>query len=227
VPFVQLNYGLTDRIQARVESQILLTTVAPGTGRRSVGLGDVTVGLKYRLVDQVGGPEYSNECDPEQYEAAYGIQAPFSLSIFPLLTFPTGNEHEGLGSGEYVADFPVDVARQIGKLYLIGEFSFGWAYHEKSSPNELALGLAVYYSITPKLDLLGEQRIEVLTAGRGPTLWLMNFGAQYEINDTFSVLSGIGTSVTATSSIAPMNLSLIVGAEITLPFLARTANRWP
>jgi len=218
VPFVQLNYGLTDRIQARLEGQVPLTTVAPSNGGLSVGFGDVSTGLKYRFMDQIDGLEYSDTCDPEQSEAAWGVTGPFSISIFPQLTFPTGDDKLGLGSGEYFAELPVDVARKIGKLYLVGEFSFVWAYHDKSSPNELALGLAAYYSLTPKLDLLGEQRINFLTAGRGPTLWLMNVGAQYEINDTFAVFFSTGTSVAATSSVAPTNLSVIIGTEITLPF---------
>lgn len=217
VPFLQLNYGLTDRIEARLEGQVPLTTVAPGSGGLSVGFGDVAAGLKYRLMDQIDGLEYSDTCDPQQSEADYGIQGPFSISVFPQFSFPSGGMRQGLGSGEYSAEFPIDIARKIGDLYLVGEFSAVWTYHDKSSPNEVALGLAGYYSITPKLDLLGEQRVSFQTAGRGPTLWLMNLGAQYQFNDTVAVFGATGTSVAATSTVAPTNLSVIVGTEIMLP----------
>jgi len=142
VPIVQLNYGVTDRIQARVAGEIPMTTVAPDNGRRAIGFGDVSAGLKYRFMDQVDGLEDEDTCDPRQSEASYGVHGPFSISIFPQFSFPTGAVNQGLGSGEYSAEVPLDVARQFGDLFLIGEFSFLWRYHDRSLPNEIALGLA-------------------------------------------------------------------------------------
>jgi hypothetical protein len=220
-PLVQLNYGLTDRFQARVEGEIPLTTVAPGNGGLSVGFGDVSAGAKYRFMDQIDGLEYSDTCDPQQSEAAYGLQGPFSISVFPQFSFPTGGVNQGLGSGEYSAEFPIDLARKFGELYMVGELSFVWRYHDRSLPNEVAFDLAAYYSITPKLDLLGEQRIAFLTSGSGTTLWLMNLGAQYQFNDTFALFGAAGTSAAATSAVAPSNFSMTVGTEITLPLNRR------
>lgn len=99
VPIVQLNYGVTDRIQARVEGEIPMTTVAPDNGHRATGFGDVSAGLKYRFMDQVDGLEYEDTCDPQQSEALYGIQGPFSVSIFPQFSFPTGSTNGGLVPG--------------------------------------------------------------------------------------------------------------------------------
>src|SRR5208337_3104378 len=167
VPIVQLKYGVTDRIQARVEGEIPMTTVAPDNGRRAIGFGDVSAGVKYRFMDQIGGLEDEDTCDPRQSEASYGISGPFSVSVFPQFSFPTGSVNQGLGSGEYEMETPLDVARKFGDLFLIGEFSFLWRYHDRSLPNELAVGLAAYYSITQKLDLLGEQRVSFRTSGHG------------------------------------------------------------
>ena len=217
VPIVQLNYGVTDRIQARVEGEIPMTTVAPDNGRRAIGFGDVSAGVKYRFMDQIGGLEDEDTCDPRQSEASYGISGPFSVSVFPQFSFPTGSVNQGLGSGEYEMETPLDVARKFGDLFLIGEFSFLWRYHDRSLPNELAVGLAAYYSITQKLDLLGEQRVSFRTSGHGATLWLMDVGAQYQINDNFAVFGSVGTSVAATSAVAPSNLTTVVGIDWTLP----------
>ena len=217
VPIVQLNYGVTDRVQARVAGEIAMTTVAPDDGRRAIGFGDVSAGLKYRFMDQVGGLEDQDTCDPRQSEASYGIRGPFSISIFPQFSFPTGSVNRGLGSGEYSMEAPLDVARKFGELFLIGEFSFLWRYHDRSLPNEIAVGLAAYYSITPHLDLLGEQRLNFRTSGRGATLWLMDAGAQYQINDSFAVFGSVGTNVAASSAVAPSNLTTIVGVDWTLP----------
>lgn len=217
VPIVQLNYGLTGRVQARVEGEIPMTTVAPDDGRRAIGFGDVSAGLKYRFMDQVDGLEYEDTCDPQQSEARFGIQGPFSISIFPQFSFPTGSANQGLGSGEYAVEIPVDVARKFGELFLIGEFDFLWRYHERSLPNEMALGIAAYYSITPHLDLLGENRLNLRTSGHGATLWLMNIGAQYQINDNLAVFGSVGTSVAATSAVAPSNIATMVGIDLAFP----------
>jgi hypothetical protein len=217
VPIVELNYGLTDRVQARVEGEIPMTTVTANHGRLAVGFGDLSAGLKYRLMDQIGGLEDEDTCDPRQSEAPYGIHGPVSVSVFPQFIFPTGAFKQGLGSGEYALDLPLDVARKIGDLYIIGEFSLLWRYHDRSLPNEVAVGLAAYYSLTEELDLLGEQRVDFLTSGQGPTLWLMDLGAQYQITDSFAVFGTVGTSVAATSAVAPSNLSTVVGLNWTLP----------
>jgi len=217
VPVVQLNYGVTDRIQVRVGGEVPMTTVAPNNGRLSVGFGDVSAGLKYRFMDQVDGLEYSDTCDPPQSEAPYGLKGPLSISVFPQFSFPSGSVNQGLGSGEYSAEIPVDVARKLEKLYLIGEFDFLWRYHDRSLPNEIQLGIAAYYSITQQLDLLGEQRISFQTSGQGGTLWLMNVGAQYQINDVVALFGSVGTSAAASSAVAASNMMTIVGADFTIP----------
>jgi hypothetical protein len=71
--------------------------------------------------------------------------------------------------------------------------------------------------LTDYLDLLGEERLNFLTAGRGPSLWLMDIGAQYYLNDYFAIFGAIGTSVAGTSAVAPPYLTTIIGTDINLP----------
>jgi hypothetical protein len=216
-PLVQFNYGITDRIQARISGEIPVTTVAPNNGGPAAGFGDVSTGLKYRFMDQIDGLEYEDTCDPPQNEDPDGIQGPVSISIFPQFSFPTGSASHGLGSGEYSLEFPFDVAREIGNLYLVGEGNFIWNYHDRQSPNQLEVGIAIYYSLTSKWELLGEQRLSFATSGRGATLWFMNIGSDYELNRYLTIFGAVGTSVAATSTVAPSNLTTIVGATIKLP----------
>ncbi|MGH8012529.1 MAG: hypothetical protein ACREQ4_08525 [Candidatus Binataceae bacterium] len=217
VPIVQLNYGITDRIQGRVAGEIPITTVAPDNGKLTAGFGDMSAGIKYRFMDQRGGLEYTDDCDPRQSEAAYGLVGPVSLSLFPQFTFPTGSVNRGLGSGEYSMEIPADVAREFGNLYVVGEGDFLWQYHDRSSPNQFALGVAAYYSLTPDWDLLGEQRVEIPTAGYGSTVWLMNIGSEYQVNDYFAVFGAFGTSAAASSNVAASNFAMVVGTDLTIP----------
>ena len=217
VPLVQLNYGITDRIQGRVEGEIPLTTVAPDNGGRAAGFGDFSAGLKYRFMDQIDGLEFEDTCDPKQSEAPYGLEGPVSVSVFPQFSFPTGSSSRGLGTGEYSLEIPVDVAREIGDLYLIGEGDFVWQYHKRSTPNELQAGVAAYYTLSTRWELLGEQRMEFATSGRGASLWLMNIGAQYTLNKAVSIFGAVGTSVASTATLAPSPLMTIVGTDIDIP----------
>lgn len=219
VPLVHVNYGITDRLQARVGFGFPSTTVAPDNGGRAVGFDDVSVGLKYRFMDQINGHEYSDSCDPQQSEALYGLQGPVSVSVFPKLSFPTGSLSRGLGTGEYSLEIPVDIARAIGDLYVIGEVDFLWLYHNHLGANELEAGVVASYALSSKWNLLGEQRLDSATSGRGASLWLMDVGAVYQLNQHMMLFGAIGTSIAATSSLAPANLATMVGTRITIPIL--------
>lgn len=217
IPLVHLNYGITDRIQGRIRLRVPLTTVAPNDGGLAVGFGDMSAGLKYRFMDQIDGREYGDTCDPQQSEAPYGLQGPVSVSVFPQFNLPTGSVSRGLGSGEYSVEIPVDIAREFGKLYVIGEVDFVWRYHNHSSPNGLEGGIAVSYALSSKWSLLSEQRLDSATSGRGPTLWLMDLGAVYQLNQYVMLFGATGSSVAATFTVQPVNFATIVGTRLTIP----------
>jgi Putative MetA-pathway of phenol degradation len=216
VPEVQLNYGITPRLQGRVQGELPLTTASPN-GRAEAGFGDFTAGLKYRFIDEEDGPESDGTCDPDQSEDAYGLQGPASVSIFPQFTFPTGSSRKGSGFGQYSLFIPLDVARQFGPLILVGEADFDWNYHDRTSPNEFGLGIAAYYSLTPKWDLLGEQRFSIQTIGHGTATWLMNVGVQYQINDYVGLFGAVGTGASATLRVPQASFTSLVGVDITFP----------
>jgi hypothetical protein len=218
-PEVQLNYGITPRVQGRVQGEVPLTTVAPN-GSTEAGFGDLSAGVKYRFMDEDDddAPESDGTCDPDQAEDPYGLDGPVSVSIFPQFTFPTGSYRDGLGLGQYSLFLPIDVARQFGELNLIGEAAFEWNYHDRSAPNEVEVGIAAYYSLTPKLDLLGEQRFNIQTIGAGTAQWLMNLGAEYQLNDSLGFFASIGTGASATLRVAQTSFTSLIGVDISLAF---------
>jgi Putative MetA-pathway of phenol degradation len=216
VPLFHLNYGITDRIQGRIAGAIPLTTVAPDNGNLAVGFGDLSAGFKYRFMDQTNGLEYDDACNPRQSEDPYGLQGPVSVSVFPQFTFPTGSVNRGLGDGEYELAIPVDVAREIGKLYLVGEVDFIWLYHDHLGANEVQAGIAAFYAVNSKWNIVSEQRLDSATSGRGPSLWLMDIGAVYQLNQRVMVFGAIGTTVAATSTVAPTNAATIIGGRTVL-----------
>jgi hypothetical protein len=215
VPEVQFNYGWSDRLQWRVGTAIAATTVSP-SGHLEAGFGDSSAGLKYRFMDQIGGPEYDDTCKPRQAKEGGGLAGPVSISIFPQFNFPTGSEEHGLGAGEYSLFLPLDAARRFGDLTVIGEVSFLWRFHDRSEPNDFEFGIAGYYDLTPKWDLLGEQRVVIPTAGTGGTFWLMNIGAEYYFDREFSFFGSVGTSAGA-SAVADTDFAMLLGATYSIP----------
>jgi hypothetical protein len=215
-PEVQLNYGITPRLQGRVQGELPLTTVSPN-GSAAAGFGDLGAGLKYRFMDQIDGPESEGTCAPEQSEDPYGLEGPVSVSIFPQFSFPTGSSRKALGLGQYSLFLPLDVGRQFGSLIVIGEVAFWWNYRERSTPNELELGIAAYYTLSSRWEVLGEQRVNTQTVGHGTAQWLMNLGAQYQLNDYIGFFGSIGTAASATLRVPQSSFTSLIGVDITLP----------
>jgi outer membrane receptor protein involved in Fe transport len=143
-------------------------------------------------------------------------QGPVAASIFPQWSFPAGRQREGVRDGEYSLYVPLDVSREIGDFTLVGEGAFLWRYHQRAGPNEFQIGLAAYYDVTPKLELLGEQRVNLPTHGQGTEQWLFNLGAAYKVNDRVTVFGAAGRSFAASSRVEENPFMVLVGFEVTL-----------
>lgn len=228
VPIILFDYGVTDRIQARIDGAVGVTRL-PG-GSTDNGVGDISVGVKYRFLDQAGGTE---DEEPEQKagtskeearqlthdgseeEDRFAWEGPVSASIFPQWSFPTGPAREGIRDAEYSLFLPVDVGRDLGKLQVVGEGAFLWRYHQRAAPNEFEIGTAAFYDVTPKWELLGEQRVNLPTVGHGTAEWLFNLGARYEVNDHFAFFGSSGRSFRASSRIEERTYMVLIGFEVT------------
>ena len=213
VPVMQLNYGMTDRLQARLEGRYGLTTGSTDESP-AVGFGDLSAGVKYRFLDQQDSPEDEEDAESSPDEDPHGWSGPVSASIFPQLTFPTGSRRDALGDGEYSLFTPLDVGREIGKLTLLAEAAFFWRYHRRSGPNELQLGTAAYYALTEKLYLLGEQRVHLPTVGHATAQWLVNLGAWYDVTEHLAVYGAAGRGVRASDRAEQSDLLLTIGVEV-------------
>ena len=75
-----LTYGIANRVDAIISSSYLRTSVATeGAGTVNVhGISDTTAGIIWKLYDRQG----------------------LSLAVKPSVSFPTGNDEKGLGSGK-------------------------------------------------------------------------------------------------------------------------------
>ena len=103
LPLVDINYGVTDRDQLKIEFPVLTSDPADGSTRR--GMGNLLVGYKYRILDE--------------------SDSTFSLSLYPQLELPTGARKLGLDrKPAYI--LPVEIGRHFldDKLFVYGEVGF-------------------------------------------------------------------------------------------------------
>ena len=99
VPNLLLDYGITDRVQVRIDGAGALTRL-PGRSA-AAGFDDISTGIKYRFLDQsddsddrtkgtkAGATPAAHE-ESEKDEDRYAREGPVSASVFPQFSFPTG-----------------------------------------------------------------------------------------------------------------------------------------
>ena len=133
IPRLLLDYGITDRVQVRIDGAGALTRLR--VGRRLPASTTSPRGIKYRFLDQSDDDEAKGEkadASASEEEDRYAREGPVSASVFPQFTFPTGSRREGIRGAEYSLFVPVDVSRELGALTFVGEGAFLSRYHHRT-----------------------------------------------------------------------------------------------
>lgn len=92
---------LNERIELSVGTGYGVVDKTGGATRG--GMRDLSVGLKWRMLDEDGARP--------------------AITIEPELVLPTGDERAGIGSGAYAFELPLRAGRQFGAMRLTGEVS--------------------------------------------------------------------------------------------------------
>ncbi|MCZ6761202.1 MAG: transporter [Gemmatimonadetes bacterium] len=103
IPFWELVYGLTPRLELTIEGPVLLLDGPTGS---TVGLGDVVLGTKVRLL---GKPE-----------ADSGLSASLEVKL------PTGDDTRGLGSGATNVDLRTRWGWEVGREVVYFNLGYTW-----------------------------------------------------------------------------------------------------
>ena len=137
LPIVDINYGVGNHIQLKLEMPVLVQFDSRGTEAEA---GDVKCGVKWRFVDQ----------------EKHGV----NISMYPQVSFNTPGPQRLVNDGAQLL-LPMEFSRSWGKFALDAE---GGVNFLENARNELVLGLAAGYQATPKLELLGELHSAPLTS---------------------------------------------------------------
>lgn len=182
VPLVDINYGRLENDQWKIEFPVLNVREPDGTYER--GVGDVEVGWKFRFLDEE--------------------DSPFSMSIYPQLVIPTGDERRGLGGGRLETIFPVQIGRHFlnDRLFLYAEVGYT-AFESREQDDAWSYGVAAEYEVFDGFELVGEIHGEVPVTGPSRPDVLFNLGFKYALTENISLITAMGRSFSAKDGNGP------------------------
>jgi hypothetical protein len=167
-----LSLGVAPRLEVRIES--LLLSLEPDEGRGRGGIGDSLVGLKYRLLDDVGA-------------------VPALLGALTV-RLPTGDADRGLGAEEVDVGLLAVASKTLGPITLTG--NGGYTFVTRDRKLEFwTLAAAVEYRATAAWSLLGEV-VSFLPSHRGSETAVLRAGTTYAVHPRVKLDVGVGFGVT-------------------------------
>jgi hypothetical protein len=171
-PGFELNIGAAPNLQLHLVTPFATASVAGGPTMH--GLGDVEIGVKYRLVEE-------GEHWPQ-------------VGVFPMLELPTGNANRGLGNGQLWARLPLWLQKSWGPWTTYG--GGGCALNRAADARDyLFAGWLVQRDLSAKLTMGGELYTHGADTREGGGTAIFNAGGYYNFRPDFSLLFSLGHSL--------------------------------
>jgi hypothetical protein len=170
VPGVDLNYGVLPNVQLHAQPQIAYTR---GPGGNAVGLGDLELGVKYRLTR------------PDQ------PRSDWMVGIYPMLELPTGSARRGLGAGAHSVYLPLWVQTTRGRWTVFGGAGY-WLDHGTRAHDAWAGGITALYEVNARLQFGGEWYGTTRHHVDEATATGINLGGILQLRDGLALLFSAG-----------------------------------
>lgn len=167
LPLVDINYGIGERLQLKLETPYEVDAVGP----RQSGIGNGLAGVKWRFYD--AGDE--------------GLQ----ISTYPQVEFNyphSTSDRRGLADRGTSLLLPLEVSHVFGQLEIGAEVG-RWLRSDQS--DSWICGFAIGRKISENIELMAEVHDEVSTAAHRSEL-LMNFGTRITLTQHAGLLFSIG-----------------------------------
>ncbi len=172
LPLMDVNYGLGERLQLKVEIPWL---VLHQNGQRGInGLGNTNIGVRYRFRD-----EKENH--------------PVALSIYPQFEFnnPTSSRRRGLVDRGPEFLMPLQWQTQVGKFGVNGDVG----YRFKRGPDELFTGVVIGREFKASIELLAEIHVEGERLHLSESEFVYNLGSRIKLAEHANLLLSAGKSI--------------------------------
>lgn len=165
-PLVDVNYGLGERIQLKLEMPLLIES-ASGT---RTGLGNPSLGVKWRFLD----------------DSSSGL----AISTFPSFEFPNPILPLDEGENQSALLLPIEVTIPWRGLGINGEIGYRIG---EGGDDEVIYGLALGHAVTQTLELLSECK-GFSARVRGSEL-VCQVGARKDAGDHVGLMGALGRAV--------------------------------
>jgi hypothetical protein len=182
-----LSVGLLPRLEARIESALLL--LEPEDQRSRAGIADSLFGVKYRLLDESDFP---------------AVLAGFTVRL------PTGEERRGLGAADVDAGIVAVASKAVGALTLTGNVGYTFVTRDREL-DFWTLAASLEYRVTKAWILVGEV-VSAVGADRAADVAVLRVGAIYAIGARLKLDGAVGVGLTRGSP----DVLVTVGMTISL-----------
>jgi hypothetical protein len=170
---LEVDYGLTEHLQAHLFMPLAFDHMAGGP--LNIGIADVEIGAKYRVID------------------AAGNILP-SVAVAPSIIAPSGDAARNLGTGSTHAFLPIWASRTWDKWTAFG----GAGYMINPGPQNrdwVFTGAGATYAINPTWTIGAEVFYTTPAVVNEPGGAAFNIGAIYKINDTYHLMFSAGRNL--------------------------------
>ncbi len=194
-PLVDINYGLLENDQWKIEFPLLF--LDPADGRSEWGVGDLLVGWKYRFQEE--------------------DQGGWMASIYPQVLAPIGSQRRGLSDGRAEMLLPIELGKHFceDRLLVYTEVGYNIVF-DGSGENQFIYGVAAEWQRTEELELLCEFGGVAFTDGAEADFPFFNIGLKYELTDRVKLIGSAGRSFLRRNSGAPVLITFL-GFQLTTP----------
>ena len=167
----EVNYGAAPNLQLHMI--VPLAYDDPKGGSQQIGVGDVELGAKVRLVNPG-----ENDWFPQ-------------VGVFPLVELPTGDSNRGLGAGKTRVYLPVWLQKDFGDWTTYGGGGY-WINPGAGNKNYWFAGWLLQRQITKQFALGAEAFHDTATTDGGRDSSGFNVGGVYDINEHYHLLFSAG-----------------------------------
>ena len=172
LPLMDVNYGLSERMQLKVEIPWVVRHKNGQPGIR--GLGNTNIGVRWRFRDE---------------KAHHRI----ALSIYPAFEFnnQTSSVRRGLVDKGPQFLMPLQWQTKVGKFGINGDIG----YRFKRGPDNVIYGVVVGRELNGSIELLGEIHGEGPRAHLGDSAVVYNLGSRVKLTSHMTLIMSAGRSV--------------------------------
>lgn len=167
-PLFDVNYGLRDDLQLKVEFAHL--SLQPREGSHAHGVSDTEVGIKWRFLEE--------------------DQAGVQMAVYPQVVIPTGSSERGLGDGKPAYLLPVIVQKSFGEWTAFGNVGVVAETHD-GSRDYWFWGAALQRAVSARLELGAE------VFGESPQDLEDRASAGFNVGGVWEVTDGLGVLLSA------------------------------